>query len=176
MQPPEEPLRLGPWWADRDLVTVSASVKIVARIGPGPVACRGGGRPSVRVHDRYRRRLHDVSCAGRPVLIELEVRRFICDNPARSVATFAEQVDGLTVRQQRRTAAPGGRKTMPASVNGLNCRRWQTSSSTSRNAADYDWQTAMLAVIDQTTGARLTSEWLEQPHPYITVRMPEAAR
>ncbi|GAA2417380.1 DUF6461 domain-containing protein [Nonomuraea africana] len=41
---------------------------------------------------------------------------------------------------------------------------------------DYDWQAAMLAVIDQTTGARLTSEWLEQPHPYITVRMPDAAR
>ncbi|MEZ7124620.1 hypothetical protein ACBR40_04710 [Nonomuraea sp. AD125B] len=30
---------------------------------------------------------------------------------------------------------------------------------------DYDWQAAMLAVIGQTTGARLTSEWLEQPHP-----------
>ncbi|MEV4383911.1 DUF6461 domain-containing protein [Streptosporangium sp. NPDC049644] len=40
----------------------------------------------------------------------------------------------------------------------------------------YDWQAAMLAVIDQTTGARLTSEWLEQPHPYIAVRMPDAAR
>ncbi|WP_240196874.1 DUF6461 domain-containing protein [Nonomuraea lactucae] len=41
---------------------------------------------------------------------------------------------------------------------------------------DYDWRAAMLAVIDQTTGARLTSEWLEQLHPYITVRMPDAAR
>ncbi|RBQ15798.1 hypothetical protein DP939_32795 [Spongiactinospora rosea] len=39
----------------------------------------------------------------------------------------------------------------------------------------YDWQAAMLAVIDQTTGARLTSQWLAQPHPYITVRMPDAA-
>jgi hypothetical protein len=39
---------------------------------------------------------------------------------------------------------------------------------------DYDWQAAWLAVIDQTTGARLTSEWLDQPHPYATVRMPDA--
>ncbi|RBQ17218.1 hypothetical protein DP939_25055 [Spongiactinospora rosea] len=39
----------------------------------------------------------------------------------------------------------------------------------------YDWQAAMLAVIDQTTGARLTGEWLKRPHPYITVRMPDAA-
>jgi hypothetical protein len=41
---------------------------------------------------------------------------------------------------------------------------------------DYDWQAAWLAVIDQTTGARLTSEWLEQAHPYATVRLPDAAR
>ena len=33
----------------------------------------------------------------------LQVRRFICDNPACVVATFAEQVDGLTARHQRRT-------------------------------------------------------------------------
>ncbi|MFI9848732.1 ISL3 family transposase, partial [Nonomuraea sp. NPDC051941] len=79
------------------------SVKIVARTGPEPRECHGCGRSAVRVHDRYRRRLRDLSCAGRPVQVELEARRFICDNPACSVATFAEQVDGLTARQQRRT-------------------------------------------------------------------------
>ncbi|MFI7466836.1 DUF6461 domain-containing protein [Nonomuraea sp. NPDC049646] len=42
--------------------------------------------------------------------------------------------------------------------------------------ADYDWRAACLAVIDRTTGARLTGEWLEQPHPYVTVRMPDATR
>ncbi|MFI7450630.1 hypothetical protein ACIBQX_24260 [Nonomuraea sp. NPDC049714] len=42
--------------------------------------------------------------------------------------------------------------------------------------ADYDWRAASLAVIDRTTGARLTGEWLEQPHPYVTVRMPDATR
>ncbi|NUW43336.1 DUF6461 domain-containing protein [Nonomuraea rhodomycinica] len=40
--------------------------------------------------------------------------------------------------------------------------------------ADYDWRAACLAVIDHSTGARLTGEWLEQPHPYMTVRMPDA--
>lgn len=34
----------------------------------------------------------------------MEVRRFICGNPACLVATFAEQVPGLTATQQRRTA------------------------------------------------------------------------
>jgi len=42
--------------------------------------------------------------------------------------------------------------------------------------ADRCGSAAMLAVIDQATGARLTGEWLEQPHPYTTVRMPDAAR
>ncbi|MFD8532508.1 DUF6461 domain-containing protein [Streptosporangium canum] len=41
---------------------------------------------------------------------------------------------------------------------------------------DHDWRAACLAVIDRTTGARLTGEWLEQPHPYVTVRMPDATR
>ncbi len=39
---------------------------------------------------------------------------------------------------------------------------------------DYDWQVAFLAVIDHTTGARLTGEWLERPHPYVTVSMSDA--
>src|SRR5204863_4970455 len=64
--------------------------------------------PSVRVHDRYRRRLQDLSCGGRPVQVELQVRRLICDNPACKVVTFAEQVPGLTARHQRRTAGLRG--------------------------------------------------------------------
>ncbi|MFI7424942.1 hypothetical protein [Nonomuraea sp. NPDC049684] len=43
-------------------------------------------------------------------------------------------------------------------------------------SVDWRGSAAMLAVIDRTTGARLTGEWLEQPHPYLTVRMPDAAR
>ncbi|NUW41994.1 hypothetical protein [Nonomuraea rhodomycinica] len=42
--------------------------------------------------------------------------------------------------------------------------------------ADYGWRAACLAVIDHGTGARLTGEWLERPHPCMTVRMPDATR
>jgi hypothetical protein len=83
---------------------LDGSVKIVARTGAEPVACRDCGTLSARVHDRYRRCLQGLACAGRPVQVELEVRRLICDNPACPVATFARQVKGLTVRHQRRTA------------------------------------------------------------------------
>ncbi|MFI7135989.1 transposase family protein [Nonomuraea sp. NPDC050153] len=83
------------------------------------MACNGCGRPPMRVHDRYRRRLHDLSCAGRPVRVELEVRRFICDNSACSVATFAEQVAGLTAQECGRTAAdlPAARRAPPTRGN-----------------------------------------------------------
>jgi transposase len=87
---------------------LGGSVKIVARTGSGPVACRACGTLSARVHDRYRRRLQDLACGGRPVQVELEVRRFICGNPACEVATFAEQVSGLTAEHQRRTVGLRG--------------------------------------------------------------------
>jgi transposase len=87
---------------------LGGSVKIVARTGPGPVACRACGTLSARVHDRYRRRLQDLACGGRPVQVELEVRRFICGNLACEVATFAEQVSGLTAGHQRRTVGLRG--------------------------------------------------------------------
>jgi transposase len=83
-------------------------VRITARTGAGPVACPGCGTPSARVHDRYRRRLRDLPCGGRPVQVELEVRRMRCDTPACPVATFAEQLPGLTGRHQRRTTQMRG--------------------------------------------------------------------
>lgn len=55
------------------------------------------------VHSRYVRHLADTALGGRPVRIDLSVRRLYCENPACMKVTFAEQVDGLTVRYQRRT-------------------------------------------------------------------------
>jgi transposase len=59
---------------------------------------------SGRVHSRYVRRLSDTAVAGRPVVIELQVRRFRCRERACRQATFAEQVDGLTFRHGRRSS------------------------------------------------------------------------
>jgi zinc-finger of transposase IS204/IS1001/IS1096/IS1165 len=83
-------------------------VRLVARTRTSAVACHGCGVLSARVHDRYRRRLHDLACGQRPVQVELEVRRLICGNPVCEVATFAEQVDGLTAKHQRRTVGLRG--------------------------------------------------------------------
>lgn len=67
------------------------------------VACPDCGLESARVHSRYARTLADVAVGGRPVLIVLSVRRLFCDSADCGRRTFAEQVEGLTVRYQRRS-------------------------------------------------------------------------
>jgi transposase len=98
---------LFPHLAGLDLVHVEdlgGVVRITARTRTVLAACRGCGVVSARVHDRYRRRLADLACGGRPVQVVLAACRFRCGNPACPVATFAEQVPGLTSWYQRRTA------------------------------------------------------------------------
>jgi transposase len=71
------------------------------------VASRGGwcrcGCWSERVHGCYVRRLRDAAVGGLSVVIELQVRRFRCQNPACPAVTFAEQVQGLTKPHSRFT-------------------------------------------------------------------------
>jgi transposase len=84
--------------------TAGPVVVLHARTRPeDTAACIGCGDPSDWVHSRYTRRLADTSIGGRSARIELEVRRLYCENPLCLKVTFAEQVDGLTVRYQRRT-------------------------------------------------------------------------
>jgi transposase len=58
---------------------------------------------SRRIHSRYRRCLTDMAVGGQPVVIELSVRRLFCDRPGCPRRTFAEQVEGLTIRYGRYT-------------------------------------------------------------------------
>ncbi|MEW2400291.1 ISL3 family transposase [Streptomyces sp. NPDC046862] len=79
-------------------------VAVRARTRSGePAGCTGCGRLSEWCHSRYVRRLADVTLAGRPLRIDLSVRRLYCENVTCPKVTFAEQVPGLTVRYQRRT-------------------------------------------------------------------------
>ncbi|MFE0486036.1 ISL3 family transposase [Streptomyces tendae] len=68
-------------------------------------ACPGCGQVSDWTHSRYVRHVADEAVGGRPVVIDLSVRRLYCENPACPRVTFVEQVDGLTERYQRRTPA-----------------------------------------------------------------------
>jgi transposase len=78
---------------------------ITATTRDGPAACTGCERVARRVHSTYVRHVADEAVGGRPLRIDLKVRRLYCENPACPKTTFAEQVAGLTRRYQRRTPA-----------------------------------------------------------------------
>jgi transposase len=78
-------------------------VVVWARVKTPGGVCPSCGVRSMRVHSRYDRRLDDAAVAGQPAVLRLRVRRFFCDRPDCPVRTFAEQVDGLTIKHARRT-------------------------------------------------------------------------
>ncbi|MCX4404123.1 ISL3 family transposase [Streptomyces sp. NBC_01764] len=86
-------------------VDVSGPYVVVrARTRSGASArCTGCGTRSEWSHSRYVRHLADTALGGRPVRIDLSVRRLYCENTVCPKMTFAEQVPELTVRYQRRT-------------------------------------------------------------------------
>ncbi len=77
-------------------------------------ACPSCGRISARTHSGYRRRLADLPISGRPVQINVGVRRFRCDDPGCGAATFAEQIPSL--RTVERYAAQLRERTDPPST------------------------------------------------------------
>ncbi|MFD5922951.1 ISL3 family transposase, partial [Kitasatospora sp. NPDC127035] len=78
-------------------------ITVHAATTSGLASCPSCATLSGRVHSRYVRRLDDASVGGRPVVIELRVRRFRCGEPSCPRATFVEQVPGLTFRHGRRS-------------------------------------------------------------------------
>lgn len=102
-----ELVSLLPQLSDVQVVSVEVSdtaVAVRARTRSGePAGCTGCGQLSEWCHSRYARHLADVTLAGRPLRIDLSVRRLYCENRTCPKATFAEQVPGLTMRYQRRT-------------------------------------------------------------------------
>lgn len=87
-------------------------IRLMARTRVAEVACPGCAVMSKGVHSTYGRCLADTPVGDRPVLIELTVRRPYCENVRCSRRTFAEQVEGLTVRYGRRT--PAARRVLEA--------------------------------------------------------------
>ncbi|MGY5061104.1 transposase family protein [Streptomyces sp. 900105755] len=79
-------------------------VRIAARAVASQAVCPQCGEASGRVHSGYQRRLADMAVGGRPVVIQLRVRRFRCTRRSCPKSTFAEQITGLTFRHGRRSA------------------------------------------------------------------------
>ena len=91
-----------------EVAVAAGFLLVMARPRAPEAACPKCGTVSGRVHSRYSRRLADAAIGGRQVEILLAVRRFFCPAPGCRHRTFAEQVDGLTVRYARKTPLLAG--------------------------------------------------------------------
>ncbi len=88
---------------DRDRVIV-----VRARTQARPVPCPRCGVLTGQVHGYYRRMVADVPADGRPVVVQVRVRRIRYPALDCPVQTFGEQVPGLLDRYQRRTVRLAG--------------------------------------------------------------------
>ena len=96
------PLLPGDLIVERTLIEADRLI-IEARARARVAACPWCGRPSCRVHSRYRRRLRDLPWQGRATEVHLRLRRFQCDTPRCPRRIFAERVGAVAPPRLRRT-------------------------------------------------------------------------
>ena len=90
-------------------VTGQGEVIVVrARTAAGPVACPRCGSLTGQVHGYYQRTVADLPADGRPVVVNVRVRRLRCAALGCPVQTFGEQVPGVLDRYQRCTTRLAG--------------------------------------------------------------------
>ena len=81
------------------------AIVVVARPVARSAVCPLCGCASRRIHSRYIRRVSDLPCSGRGVLLRLVTRRFVCASPHCRRRIFAERFgDGVVAERSRRTA------------------------------------------------------------------------
>lgn len=78
---------------------ITAVVRARAANSPCPVC----GLESERVHSRYMRRVADLPWCGVAMRLQLQVRRFFCDQPTCPRAIFTERLPGVVAPYARRT-------------------------------------------------------------------------
>ena len=88
----------------QDLSITPDQVTISLRPTTSAAACPICGESSSRIHSRYVRTLADLPWQGRPVRLQVEVRRFFCDTPACPRRIFAERLPGVANVYARKTA------------------------------------------------------------------------
>src|SRR5258708_4971313 len=94
-----------------EVQAVAGVIRISARTRDVPVVCPGCGCPSGWEHSRYVRHVADEAVGGRPMVVDLSVRRMHCENPRCPKSTFAEQVGGVTVPSHPPPPAPQAART-----------------------------------------------------------------
>jgi hypothetical protein len=91
-----------------DVIDQDSMIVVRARTAGGPVPCPRCSGLAGQVHGYYDRTVADVPADGRPVVVQVRVRRMRCPGLDCPVQTFREQVPGVLDRYQRRTARLAG--------------------------------------------------------------------
>ncbi len=78
-------------------------ITVLAQSRTTNARCPECSQASSRIHSRYTRRLTDLPWSGRTVRLEVQVRRFLCQQRACPRKTFAEPIADLAERYARRT-------------------------------------------------------------------------
>jgi len=85
------------------LAAPASEIRAVVRAHTTSSRCPVCGLPSARVHSRYVRQVADLPWLELPVHLELQVRRFFCDQAACPRAIFTERLPGVVMPYARRT-------------------------------------------------------------------------
>jgi transposase len=91
------------WLVVDELDDTGCVVRLRARTTTSDGVCPRCGSASRRVHAWHTRRLTDLPVAGRSVVVELHVRRLVCQDAKCPQRTFRQQVPELAARYARRT-------------------------------------------------------------------------
>ncbi|MFJ8108358.1 nuclear transport factor 2 family protein [Streptomyces sp. NPDC096132] len=98
------------------------------------VDCPGCGTAAHRVHSRYERHLADTGLAGRPVVIDLSVRRLVCDWPTCPRRTLTAHPGAEVIYRDRDSSySRAATKACPDTVQVAD--RWHLLQSLSRRSS-----------------------------------------
>ncbi|NDU75165.1 ISL3 family transposase [Actinomadura sp. DSM 109109] len=87
-----------------DVADEGEQIRVRARSREGPVPCPQCAAETAHVHAWCERTVTDLPVDGRPVMVNVQVRRLACRNWRCPRRTFREQLPGVLERYQRRTA------------------------------------------------------------------------
>jgi transposase len=99
---------LFPHWRGLRIMQVCAThdrLTLSAQTTGRTARCPCCHRPSAAVHSRYQRRVADLPCAGRAVILVIHARRFFCRALDCPQQTFAERLTALVAPGARRSHA-----------------------------------------------------------------------
>lgn len=147
-----------------DVTDEGELIRVLARSRRVPVPCPECAVETAHVHGWCERTVADVPVDGRPVVLDVRVRRLACRDWRCPRRTFREQLPGLLERYQRRTVRLTDVLGMWVGTGGEGAKHWMTVLAELRNRGVQD---VCIACCD---GLKGLPEAIEEIWPQVTVQ------